>query len=412
MFRTSRFLNRQPGQRAHSAGVRSDGSGLLRARPSRRRLSRRGGSVIVVVALGLTALFGVSAIVVDYSLVVHDANRMQRVCDAAALAGVQELKKSGSTVAEILYEEQMAKYQARRVAWENGVRNMTDADVQITGGTRVAVTASTTRNFFFAPILGQGSKVISRRAAATVEAVSNANSGGGGGSVAPIGITLDTYNAYKNDFVLAETTNLPITREITLIRQNKEQFGKDDFALFDLRDNNAKSPAQFYDQLIGQDVETTYVNNGAECNVAPLTCENTLNAAQPATSKKLEDGLNVLFDRASGAPWNDGNGGKALDAQKGTLDFSSPRVVSLLVTQGTEVPNNGTFDTPVLGYAPVYLQSIEERTSGGNGKKSETYYVLKVAFLGPMQAAEGATGAGSNPGPGGMTGLRVTSLSE
>ena len=53
---------------------------------------RRGGGVVVIVTLSLTVLMGVCALVVDYGLLVNDKNRLQRGCDAAALAGASQLK--------------------------------------------------------------------------------------------------------------------------------------------------------------------------------------------------------------------------------------------------------------------------------------------------------------------------------
>jgi hypothetical protein len=179
-------------------------------------------------------------------------------------------------------------------------------------------------------------------------------------------------------------------------------------ALFDLRDNNAKSPAQFYDQLIGQDVETTYLNTG-DCNTNPLGCENTLNAAQSATSKKLEEGIETLTRRSANAPWSDRpssstGGDQALKAQQGNALLDNPRIINLLITDGNNnVPNNGTWDTPVRGYAPVYIDRISEETIG-----NESVYKLRVAFLPPMSAPDGSSSGNDTSGE--LSGLRVSKL--
>ncbi len=380
----------------------------------REKLARRGGQVAILSAAGMVAVCGFLAVAVDYGILTNDANRMQRASDAAALAAVQELKKTSTES----YNWAMARYVGATVARANGISNATADNIQISNdGTQVTVTCNVNRTLMFARVLGRQSQSITRRAVAAVMSPTSINTTGPG-RAAPIGITRDTYDAYKSDFLTAQSTGAPVFREITLIRQNKETFGMDDMALFDLRDNNAKSPAQFEDQLTGADNETTYLNDGSSCNAKPLTCENTLNAAQPATSNKLLSGLGTLFNRATGAPWNDGSdsgpdsgieGTAALAAQKALINPSNPRVLSLIVTNGTTVPNNGTWNTPVLGYAPVYVHSIEER-SEGHGRNEQTVYVLKVAFLPPVTAPEGTDGV---PGSGGnLSGVRVSKLIE
>ena len=102
--------------------------------------------------------------------------------------------------------------------------------------------------------------------------------------MAPIGITIETYNAYKND-----QTN---SHDIALVRQNKALFGKDDMVLFDLRNTNAKSGAHMQDQLTGAQNESVSIGD----------LETTLNAASPSERGKLSGGLDTLFSRASQPP--------------------------------------------------------------------------------------------------------------
>jgi hypothetical protein len=261
---------------------------------------------------------------------------------------------------------------------------------------------------FFGRVLGRDAQLITRKAAAIVTSATTSTTGTGAGRAAPIGITKDTYDTYKNDWTAARLTGLPVYREITLIRQNKETYGFGDMALFDLRDNNAKSPAQFYDQLIGQDVETTYVNTG-DCATNPLACENTLNASTSATHQKLEAGIATLTELSARAPWGDRasstiGGDQALSAQQGTALLDNPRIINLLITDGNNnLPNNGTWDTAVRGYAPVYIDRITAENIGG-----ESVYKLRVAFLPPMSAPDGSDS--NNDTSGELSGLRVSKL--
>jgi Flp pilus assembly protein TadG len=82
-----------------------------------RNRSRRAGSVVLFVALGMLIILGCGAISVDYGLMIADKNRLQRACDAAALAGVSQLKVTG--------DDNVDTYNARNlavsVAAQNGV---------------------------------------------------------------------------------------------------------------------------------------------------------------------------------------------------------------------------------------------------------------------------------------------------
>src|SRR5437868_15312109 len=81
-----------------------------------RRSRRRGGSVIVLVTLSTVFLLGCTALAVDYGLLVVDANRLQRACDAAALAGASQLKMTNDTT-----DTYNAKVVAVNTAAQNGV---------------------------------------------------------------------------------------------------------------------------------------------------------------------------------------------------------------------------------------------------------------------------------------------------
>src|SRR4028118_1730189 len=87
----------------------------------RKRDRKRGGSVIVIVALSTVALLGCCAFAVDYGILNADANRVQRACDAAALAGAAKFKKNGTSTTTDVTDTANARTEAILVAQQNGV---------------------------------------------------------------------------------------------------------------------------------------------------------------------------------------------------------------------------------------------------------------------------------------------------
>jgi len=328
---------------------------------------RRQGSVIVIVTLSFTVLLGCAAVSIDYGMLTMDANRLQRGCDAAALAAARQLKKSLDPVTD----RYNATMEAQRVAWQNDHVAVQASDVSFSNNdSTVQVNSTTTHPFFFAPAIGIKNGKVMRSAVASILPVSSISSTAGPFHVVPIGITWDTYNAYKND----QTTN----HDLSLIRQNKATFGQDDMVLFDLRPGSSKSPAQMENQLVGTESET--VNLGDQ--------ETTLNASSQGQLNHLTSGLDTLFSQAAGAPWYDNQ--NANNVLNGTTPPSDPRVVYLIITPSTSAPTNGTFNTPVQGFAPVYINSYSTPNGkGGNGNTNTGAVTMSVRFL-PTSIASGS----------------------
>lgn len=342
--------------------------------------------MLVLTSLSIIALLGCVALSVDYGLLMMDASRLQRACDAAALAGATKLKRASArpTVPTNLtldatnadLDRNAAGKDANTVAWKNDKVpvDVSKGDVVFSDNdSTITVRSTVTRRFFFARALGIPSGQVVRFATARVKPISELSTVGPI-HVAPIGISWDTYDAYKND-----QTN---SHDLGLVRQNKNTFGKDDMVLFDLRSSNGKSGAQMENQLTGSDKETVKLGDS----------ETTLNAAGPSETGKLGGGLDTLFSRAAGAPWYDSptdNTG-ADEVLSGAEARTNPRVVYLIVTPSTTSPNNGTFDTPVQGFVPVYIESYDNggSTNGrGKGSSSNIGLSIRVRFLPPTTAS-------------------------
>lgn len=343
---------------------------------------RRRGSITIITALGLIMVLGFGALAVDYGLLVADRNRMQRAADAAALAGATQLKRTGNEVTDT--------YNARTVAATVASQNYATVDANsitfLSDNTQIRVLAATTRTLLFGQVLGISSKVVSATSVAGVAPGGNATTD----YVAPIGITWETYNAHR--FSQEEVA-------LDLTRQNKDIFDINEMVLFDLRGPNGKSGAHMQDQLTGDEIVP--VSIGEE--------HTTLNSSLNSEGKKLEDGIEILADRAEGAPWFDegtsNNGNQQTTYQgiyNGTLPRTNPRVIHIIITPRTFAANNGTFNTPIQAYVPVYVERIENKKKG-----SEPSMQLIVRFLPPTQASDGEFQ--SNPG-GYLAGVHVISL--
>lgn len=389
----------------------------VKRRMSRSGRARRRGVSIVLVSLAMVALLGFCAMAVDYGFLTNDANQLQRACDAAALAGASYLKKTGNDVTDTTNAASAAVY----VAFQNGVTITTANCTFLNNNTQIKVTAGRTQAFMFARALGQASNRVTRAATAGLTAVS----AGKTGEVAPIGITQETYNAYKND--------TGVDHEITLIRQNKTVFQRDltdpiepdPMVLFDLRSPNGKSGPHFERELTGDDIETSTIGD------LETTLDSNLNAEAP----NLQDGIGALFQRAAQAPWNDPAGGvsstdwqtvgdQANNIVAGTGRRDNPRVIDMIVTPSTSVTNQGTFNTQVVDFAPVYVVKaytdqytilangniIHGNATGQSGATQVTVTRLVVRFLPPNNLSSGNPNFIPGTPGSNLTGERILQL--
>jgi Flp pilus assembly protein TadG len=354
--------------------------------------------MLIIVGLGMTGLLGFCALAADYGVLTNEANRLQRAVDAAALAGVTQLKtKSSDADSEIL-----AAALAKKVAKENGVVdtkdgaifkddgtpdaiqfNVASSSTDNTGSTMIRVTATRNTPVYFARIFGVLDSRLTRTAVAQVQAINTAPG-------VPLGITKETYEAYKSD------TDV---HDLILVRANKESFGLNDLVAFDLREPSSKSGAHFMDQLIGVDQEYPEIGQ----------LETTLNSSLVSQENFLRRSLEVIFQRASQEPWRDtwtgdvfnSTGIRFDDILAGRSPQTNPRILNLIITNPRATPAPGTFDTEVLGFAPVYLDSYTISMEGG-----EEVRRLRVRFLPPVFLNDGQPTSGS----GSVAGLRTVRL--
>ncbi|MCR4401989.1 MAG: pilus assembly protein TadG-related protein [Firmicutes bacterium] len=119
------------------------------------------GSVIVFVALALTVLLGLAALVVDLGVLYFNRVALSNAADAAALAGVQELPENPGR----------AEAAAVSYAVKNGVEESRVTTV-LTDSRSIKVTVSRTVPLGFARIFGMASSDVRASAKATIGAAS------------------------------------------------------------------------------------------------------------------------------------------------------------------------------------------------------------------------------------------------
>lgn len=119
------------------------------------------GSVLVVVCLGLAALLGFSAIVIDYGAVAVERRRLVTAADAAALAGAQGL---------IVNPEFPAQAESVAVAYaeQNGIKPDRITASVFPGGDEITVQVENDVAYLFARIFGETERNVTARARAVV----------------------------------------------------------------------------------------------------------------------------------------------------------------------------------------------------------------------------------------------------
>jgi Flp pilus assembly protein TadG len=317
-----------------------------------RRQSRHRGSIAIIAAAGIIAFLGFCALSVDLGRAAATRNKLQRACDAAALAGAQKLPDSPGEARQI----------ARDVASINGAPAVAASDVTFSNNnTTIRVVARQQVNYGFASVFNNRGTTAIGAAVARVDAAAAAPPG-----VVPIGITPGTFAAHPPG---ASFT-------LNIVRQNTDPLGLDQYVLFDLRAPPGKSPAQMEDQI----------RNGWDEPIRVGDTATTLNAAKVASQgKHFED---AMSDRLASAGADTGT------ATLATVNPNSPRVMTFIITPA-QAQVDGTNEAPVVAFAKVYVQSVS-----GDGT------VLRVFFLGSTFSSDAGSGAGT---PGG-TSLRTIRL--
>lgn len=334
------------------------------------RHARRGGSVIVIVAASLIALLSLCALSVDLGRTAATRNKLQRACDAASLAGAQNLPQDTTTARNV----------AVQVAALNGAPTVQAADVTFAdrdgnaattndANTKIIVRARETISFGFARVFNRNSGLVAAAATAVVQPTNIVTPNTGIPPIIPIGIAPGTYATHPPGELFT----------LHLIRDDKQNLATNDFVLFDMREPSGKSPAEMADE----------VRNGWGEPILIGDVATTLNADNGTQGAKFEGAMSERLARAQLEPWRDfGN-------QYPNVRRDSPRVVTLLMTPANQ-PVNGTNDAPITGFAPVYVESVSK-----DGSR------LRLRILPPTFISDGQTPASGDTIVSGIRGIRL-----
>lgn len=309
-----------------------------RARRRAGKTGRRRGGVIVIVSLSLITLLGFCALGADYGMLVSDANRLQRACDAAALAGATQLKKTGNEQVDVLLARQaaadmMAQYKVPGF----------DANAITFNATwnRITVPASATRNYFFGGIfklISAGSPSSGRVAR---QAVAGRTALKGVPGVSPLAITTTDYALYKNGAMF----------ENILIDNNRLNFAPGTLTAIDLRlGGSGKSGPVFQADVTNGTPGTTIIGQAVQ---------SSLNADLNSQGAKLETAIQDRISRAAGAPWNDNGNTYTFP----NYPADDPRIITIMVADPHLADNNNPMLTARF-FVSVYVDRIR---TPGNG---------------------------------------------
>ncbi|MFQ3671434.1 MAG: Tad domain-containing protein [Verrucomicrobiia bacterium] len=245
--------------------------------PECRRSRRERGSALVLVVLGMLVVLLIAAFAVDHGVLVLEANRLQRACDAGALAGAIHL--SGLSQTPTSADLAVARQRAVSTAAANQVVILPDNVVFLNGNTRVRVTGSKQVPLFFGQLASGSSAAIHRRATAEVSRIR------GLGGVLPLGLTVGDYARFGPG---GPNANEAFTVE--LIRNQDTAFDNGNVVGLSLQlGTNGKSPAQWENELAG----VSDMGTGSRDQMAEL---NSINSSLQPQGRILRDTLGARFD--------------------------------------------------------------------------------------------------------------------
>jgi len=285
------------------------------------KLKGRDGSVIVFFALCLTVLMGVSALVIDYGILIHKRISLSNAVDAAALAGAQEL----------IFDSDNAEAVARSYLEANGV-DPSDAEVVVfDSNTKIKVTAKCDINYYFARILGFDEGKAEASAAAMC------------------GPVIGVYEGIR-----------PFA-----IEKQPLEFG----VQYVLKEGGGEGSNGNYGALaLSGRGGSTYVNNIINGYNGHLRVGDYVETEPGNMSGPTMQGINTLISRCDHIP----------ECTYDNYISNCPRIITVIMVDSLDV--NGRSNVRIAGFARFFLEGVE-----GQGNKSiVTGRFLKTVMSGEL----------------------------
>ncbi len=353
---------------------RKEKKAIIRQIKQERRRERRRGSILLIVVLSLPMMFGFCALAVDYGILNADTNRLQRGCDAAALAGASKLKQTNDQA-----DVASATTEAIQVAARNGV-TLASSDITFPNASssrsdwsRISVQGRFTRPLLFARFWQMNNSLLNRHATAEVTPVTGIPN-----SFVPLVITTTDYNSHLTG------NNLPVS----LIRmQSKTDFATGTvIGISTNTSNNGKSPSQWQDD----------VQNGTTFTVNINDNDVAINAALQNQSGNVDAALATRVSDAKTAGWNPGVNPTTQDESADYPNYpgSAARRIFTIGVADPTAASTGNQNIVLLKFVRVYL------VSSGNGQM--TFRLMPTATTN----SEGGFTTGGNV----STGLSIVRL--
>jgi Flp pilus assembly protein TadG len=346
---------------------------LPRIRPSLHAVRRsEGAQTLPLVALFLTGLLGVSALVIDAGNLYQQRQAVQAAADAAALAGATQLP-AGWGAAQAAATQNYAKN--GRASDTVAVSQTTD----LTGGDSVTVTASRSTPTFLARLFGISSGTVHTTARATVESYTSYTSTG---NVLPFGVMKGNYTLGQSYTIYGDGSS-----------------SNNGGLSLDISSGGGCSAANG-----ANDLRNTISGSDLAC---PVSVGDRVDTKPGSNTGPVAQGLNSRIPT-----WKPFNQIVQVNAngQYTLLDPSSPQLVLIPVvldTSGGTTWPNGSGQVQVVGFAWFVITGCGNPSIQGSCKNSDGKYV-NGTFVGLSDSGtSGSTGAW-NPQAGSATAVQLT----
>lgn len=262
------------------------------------------GTSIVLFALVFTVLAGCAALVFDIGIVVIEKAKTQNACDAAALAGINELGSNPDNALSV----------AQTYLTANGIQ-LSEATVSISGDNKsITVTSTRNVNYVFAKILGFNNQNVIATSVAKIAPISGVLTG-----VRPFGIADQTL-VYGQQYILKNGAG----------NGNNGNYG-----LLALCGNGANA--------VSNNILNGY--NGS-LNVGDSIDTEPGNETDPVTSS-----VQALINQDPSSTFNN-------------FQPNSPRIITVIIVDTLNV--NGRKPVTIRGFTSFFLENIDN--SGGHAQ--------------------------------------------